>query len=159
MRHVTTGYDAEASCWYVQHSSLDGLQARAPTIQELTHKLHRIARSLLEVEDGDEVTVTVLKGMCWVRSGPQMLYMEHVRDVRDMAELRWVCCPGGELFKCFRNGSDSFDAQYWGVVMGFDTSQTSAFFNPPRPVSRAHVIRALDRILAGESVTQMIWRN
>lgn len=114
--HATTAYDAEAACWYVQHSSFDGRKPARPGAARrlleagalgeihqtgVDHKQNRIHRSLLEAEDEDEVTVTVLKGTCWVRSGPQMSHMEHVQDARDMAEHRWMCCPGGELFKCF----------------------------------------------------------
>ena len=55
--HVTAAYDPEAAVWYVEDSDLHGVNAWAPTVEELLGKLPAVVLDLLEAEgytgDGD----------------------------------------------------------------------------------------------------------
>jgi Domain of unknown function (DUF1902) len=55
--HVMAVYDPEAAVWYVEDSDLHGVNAWAPTVEELLHKLPAVVLDLLEAEgcagDGD----------------------------------------------------------------------------------------------------------
>ena len=49
---VKAAYDAEADVWYVEDSDLPGVNAWAPSVQELRDKLPAVILDLLE-EEGD----------------------------------------------------------------------------------------------------------
>jgi hypothetical protein len=48
--HVKAAYDAEAAVWYVEDSDLHGVNAWAPTVEELLGKLPAVVLDLLEAE-------------------------------------------------------------------------------------------------------------
>jgi hypothetical protein len=48
--HVQAAYDAEAAVWYVENSDLQGVNAWAPTVEELLRKLPGVVLDLLEAE-------------------------------------------------------------------------------------------------------------
>jgi len=50
---VKAAYDAEADVWYVEDSDLPGVNAWAPSVQELRDKLPAVILDLLEEEGGD----------------------------------------------------------------------------------------------------------
>jgi hypothetical protein len=58
--HVQAAYDPEAAVWYVEDSDLHGVNAWAPTVDELLRKLPGVVLDLLEAEgrtDGGEVPI------------------------------------------------------------------------------------------------------
>lgn len=60
---VTAAYDPEAKVWYVEDSDLPGVNAWAPTVEGLLHKLPGVVLDLLEAEgcgDGDEVPIELV---------------------------------------------------------------------------------------------------
>ena len=61
--HVQAAYDAEAAVWYVEDSDLDGVNAWAPTVEELLSKLPAVVLDLLEAEGypgGGEVPIELV---------------------------------------------------------------------------------------------------
>jgi hypothetical protein len=48
---VRVAYDSEAQVWYVEESSLFGLNAEAPTLEELREKLPTVILDLLQETD------------------------------------------------------------------------------------------------------------
>jgi predicted RNase H-like HicB family nuclease len=62
---VEAAYDAEAGVWYVEDSDLPGVNAWAPTVQELGEKLPAVL-DLLEEEgdsDPDDVPIAIIAHM------------------------------------------------------------------------------------------------
>ena len=60
---VTATYDPEARVWYVEDSDLPGVNAWAPTVEELLHKLPGVVLDLLEAEGrgaDDEVPIELV---------------------------------------------------------------------------------------------------
>ena len=63
---VKAAYDAEAGVWYVEDSDLAGVNAWAPTVQELSEKLPAVVLDLLEEEgdsDPDDVPIEIIAHM------------------------------------------------------------------------------------------------
>jgi hypothetical protein len=64
---VKVAYDPEARVWYVENSDLPGVNAEAPTPQELRDKLPGVIADLLEEageSDGDvEVSIEIIAHM------------------------------------------------------------------------------------------------
>ena len=63
---VKAAYDAEAGVWYVEDSDLPGVNAWAPTVQELSEKLPAVVLDLLEEEgdsDPDDVPIEIIAHM------------------------------------------------------------------------------------------------
>ena len=64
---VKAAYDAEAGVWYVEDSDLPGVNAWAPTVQELSEKLPAVVLDLLEQEgeegDLDDVPIEIIAHM------------------------------------------------------------------------------------------------
>ncbi len=64
---VKAAYDAEAGVWYVEDSDLPGMNAWAPTVQELSEKLPAIVLDLLEQDgendDLDDVPIEIIAHM------------------------------------------------------------------------------------------------
>ena len=61
--HVKAAYDAEAAVWYVEDSDLHGVNAWAPTVEELLRKLPAVVLDLLEAQgfaDGGEVPIELV---------------------------------------------------------------------------------------------------
>jgi hypothetical protein len=60
---VNAAYDFEAAVWYVEDSDLHGVNAWAPTVEELLGKLPAVVLDLLEAEgdtDGGEVPIELV---------------------------------------------------------------------------------------------------
>jgi hypothetical protein len=59
---VKAAYDADAAVWFVESSDLEGVDAEAPSLEELLHKLPGVILDLLEEQgfDGAEVPVEVV---------------------------------------------------------------------------------------------------
>lgn len=64
---VKAAYDAEAGVWYVEDSDLPGMNAWAPTVQELSEKLPAVVLDLLEQDgendDLDDVPIEIIAHM------------------------------------------------------------------------------------------------
>jgi predicted RNase H-like HicB family nuclease len=64
---VKAAYDPEAGVWYVEDSDLPGVNAWAPTVQELSEKLPAVVLDLLEQEgedsDLDDVPIEIIAHM------------------------------------------------------------------------------------------------
>ena len=61
--HVSAAYDPEAAVWYVEDSDLHGVNAWAPTVEELLSKLPAVVLDLLEAEGytgGGEVPIELV---------------------------------------------------------------------------------------------------
>jgi Domain of unknown function (DUF1902) len=59
---VKAAYDVDAAVWFVESSDLEGVNAEAPSLEGLLHKLPAVILDLLEEEgfDGAEVPVEVV---------------------------------------------------------------------------------------------------
>ena len=59
---VKAAYDLDAAVWFVESSDLEGVNAEAPSLEELLHKLPGVILDLLEEEgfDGAQVPVEVV---------------------------------------------------------------------------------------------------
>jgi Domain of unknown function (DUF1902) len=60
---VKAGYDAQAGVWHAEDSDLPGVNAWAPTVQELSQKLPAAVLDLLEEEgdsDLDDVPIEII---------------------------------------------------------------------------------------------------
>jgi hypothetical protein len=64
---VKAAYDAEAGVWYVEDCDLPGVNAWAPTVQELSEKLPAVVLDLLEEQgvddDLDDVPIEIIAHM------------------------------------------------------------------------------------------------
>jgi Domain of unknown function (DUF1902) len=61
--HVKAAYDTEAAVWYVEDSDLHGVNAWAPTVEELLRKLPAVVLDLLEAKgcaDGGEAPIELV---------------------------------------------------------------------------------------------------
>ena len=61
--HVKAAYDTEAAVWYVEDSDLHGVNAWAPTVEELLRKLPAVVVDLLEAEGcvgGGEIPIELV---------------------------------------------------------------------------------------------------
>jgi predicted RNase H-like HicB family nuclease len=56
---VKAAYDADAAVWFVESSDLEGLNAEAPSLEELLHKLPGVILDLPEEEGFDEGEVPI----------------------------------------------------------------------------------------------------
>jgi predicted RNase H-like HicB family nuclease len=56
---VKAAYDADAAVWFVESSDLKGVNAEAPSLEELLQKLPGVILDLLEEEGFDEAEVPV----------------------------------------------------------------------------------------------------
>jgi predicted RNase H-like HicB family nuclease len=59
---VKAAYDADAGVWFVESSDLEGVNAEAPSLEELLQKLPGVILDLLEEEgfDGAEVPIELV---------------------------------------------------------------------------------------------------
>ena len=56
---VKAAYDPEAAVWFVESSDLEGVNAEAPSLEELLQKLPGVVLDLLEEEGFDDVEVPI----------------------------------------------------------------------------------------------------
>jgi predicted RNase H-like HicB family nuclease len=56
---VKVAYDAEAAIWFVESSDLEGVNAEAPTLAALLHKLPGVVLDLLEEEGLDDFELPI----------------------------------------------------------------------------------------------------
>ena len=56
---VKAAYDPEAAVWFVESSDLEGVNAEAPSLEELLQKLPGVVLALLEEEGFDDVEVPI----------------------------------------------------------------------------------------------------
>ena len=56
---VKAAYDADAAVWFVESSDLEGVNAEAPSLEELLQKLPGVILDLLEEEGCDDAEVPV----------------------------------------------------------------------------------------------------
>jgi hypothetical protein len=56
---VKAAYDADAAVWFVESSDLEGLNAEAPSLEALLHKLPGVVLDLLEEEGSDDAEVPI----------------------------------------------------------------------------------------------------
>ena len=56
---VKAAYDADAGVWFVESSNLEGVNAEAPSLEELLQKLPGVILDLLEEEGIDDAEVPV----------------------------------------------------------------------------------------------------
>jgi Domain of unknown function (DUF1902) len=69
--HVEAACDTEAAVWYVEDSDLHGVNAWAPTVEELLRKLPAVVLDLLEAEGcagGGEVPIELYRACEYERS-------------------------------------------------------------------------------------------
>jgi predicted RNase H-like HicB family nuclease len=56
---VKAAYDADAAVWFVESCDLEGVNAEAPTLEELLQKLPGVILDLLEEEGFDDAEVPI----------------------------------------------------------------------------------------------------
>jgi predicted RNase H-like HicB family nuclease len=56
---VKAAYDADAGVWFVESSDLEGVNAEAPSLEELLQKLPAVVLDRLEEEGFDDVEVPI----------------------------------------------------------------------------------------------------
>ena len=56
---VKAAYDADAAVWFVESCDLEGVNAEAPSLEELLQKLPGVILDLLEEEEFDDAEVPV----------------------------------------------------------------------------------------------------
>lgn len=56
---VKAAYDADAAVWFVGFCDLEGVNAEAPSLEELLHKLPGVILDLLEEEGFDDSEVPI----------------------------------------------------------------------------------------------------